>query len=246
MNGSVVIVQARMTSSRLPGKVLMDLAGRPMLAQQLSRLKQCSTVDAIVVATTTNSTDDGVVELAKQEGVAFFRGSEEDVLSRFVGAARQSHAEIVVRVTADCPLIDPSVTDKVILELINHADECDYATNVLERTYPRGLDVEALFLDTLLRIDRLARTPAEREHVTLVPRSERKKLFLCKSITDSQNNSDLRWTVDAELDLQLIRALYEALDLGTHILPYQQMLSYVRAHPHLATLNTGVETWTPA
>src|SRR5262249_34216934 len=116
----VIIVQARMTSTRLPGKVLMDLAGRPMLAQQLNRIKHCTAVDEIVVATTTNSTDEPIVELARQEGVAWFQGSEHDVLARFVGAARQTQADVVVRVTADCPLIDPHIIDTVIHELVSH------------------------------------------------------------------------------------------------------------------------------
>lgn len=245
MSRRVAIVQARMTSSRLPGKVLMDVAGRPMLAQQLRRLKQCLMLNEIIVATTTNSTDEPLVALARQEGVGWFRGSEDDVLARFIGASCEAEAEVVVRVTADCPLIDPVITDKVVLEIVKHGDSCDYASNVLERTYPRGLDAEALYMDTLLRINRLATSQAEREHVTVLPRTERKGLFLCRSITDSHNNSDLRWTVDTELDLQLIRALYEELDLSARLVPYHQMLAYVRERPHLANLNTGVETWSP-
>lgn len=242
----VVIVQARMTSTRLPGKVLMVVAGRPMLAQQIRRLKRCTAVDKIVIATTTNLTDEPVVELAKQEDVEWFRGSEHDVLARFVGAARQSQAEVVVRVTADCPLIDPAVIDRVITELVAHAGDCDYAANVLHRTYPRGLDVEALFWDTLLRIDRLAQSQLAREHVTIVARSERPEHFLCRSVVDNQNNADLRWTVDTSCDLQLIRELYDALDLGTHVASYPEMLAYVRAHPELSRLNAGIETWQPA
>lgn len=139
----VIIVQARITSTRLPGKVLMDVAGRPMLSQQLRRLKQCRMADDIVIATTTNRGDGRIVDLARQEGVGWFCGSESDVLARFVGAARQTQADAIVRVTADCPLIDPHVTDRVIGELIGHASECDYASNILQRTFPKGLDVEA-------------------------------------------------------------------------------------------------------
>jgi len=242
----VVIVQARMTSTRLPGKVLADVAGRPLLAQQLSRLKECQAVDEIIIATTSNSSDDPVAELARREGVMAFRGSEQDVLSRFVGAARASGADIVVRVTADCPLIDPAVTASVIEELTGHASECDYASNVIERTYPRGLDVEAFFYDTLLRMDRLGRSQSAREHVTVVARSERKELFLCRSVTDKEDNSDLRWTVDTERDLALVRSLYEALDLSTHVKPYPEVLAHVRAHPQLQRMNADIETWTPA
>lgn len=241
----VIIVQARMTSTRLPGKVLMDLAGRPMLTQQLRRLKRCLAADKIVIATTTNAADDPIVDLARQEGVGWFRGSEHDVLSRFVGAARHARADVVVRVTADCPLIDPEVTDRIITDLTDHADSCDYSSNVLERTYPRGLDVEALFLDTLLRVERMARSPSAREHVTPLIYSEQPDLFLRRSVTDSRNGADLRWTVDTAADLQLIRALYEGLDLGTRLLGYGEILAHVREHPELTRINAGIETWQP-
>jgi spore coat polysaccharide biosynthesis protein SpsF len=167
------------------------------------------------------------------------------VLGRFVGAARQAQAGVVVRVTADCPLIDPQVTDCVICTLADHAAECDYASNVLRRTYPRGLDVEAFFWDTLLRIDRMAQSQTAREHVTIVPRAECPDLFLCRSVEDDQNHADLRWTVDTAADLQLIRALYDALDLDGHVVLYPEILAYVRAHPELSQLNAGVETWEP-
>jgi spore coat polysaccharide biosynthesis protein SpsF len=241
----VIIIQARMTSTRLPGKVLMPVAGRPMLAQQIERLKCCTAVDEIVLATTTNLSDGPLVELARREGIGWFCGSEHDVLARYVGAAKQSQAEVVVRVTADCPLIDPQITDNVISELVSHDAECDYASNVLERTYPRGLDVEAFFWDALLRIDRLGRSKAAREHVTLVPRLERPELFLCRSVVDNQNNANLRWTVDTERDLLLIRKLYEALDIATRSVAYPEILIYVRAHPELARLNVDIQTWDP-
>ncbi len=241
----VVIVQARMTSTRLRGKVLMPVAGRPMLAQQLRRIKRCALVDAICVATTTNAADEPLVSLAHQEQVDCYRGSEQDVLSRFVGAAQASSADVIVRVTGDCPLIDPNIVDEVIRELITGSSECDYASNVLQRTYPRGLDVEALFLDTLLRVDRLACSPSAREHVTTFVYAERPDLFLVRSVSDAEDNSALRWTVDTAADLHLILALYDGMDLGNRTASYQEMLAYVRAHPELAQLNAGNQTWDP-
>jgi len=234
-----------MTSTRLPGKVLMDVAGRPMLAQQLRRLKECEMADEIVVATTANPADQPVVELARREGIRWFCGSEQDVLARYVGAARQTNADVVVRVTADCPLIDPQVTDRIISQLVDHSVECDYASNVIERTYPRGLDVEAFFIDVLLRMDRLAKAQQGREHVTVCLRSDVQKIFLCRSVIDNENNANLRWTVDTEVDLKLIRTLYDVLDLGQRVAPYREILAYVRAHPELAQLNAGIETWEP-
>jgi spore coat polysaccharide biosynthesis protein SpsF len=234
-----------MASTRLPGKVLMDIAGKPMLSQQLQRLKKCTAIDEIVVATTTNLDDEPVVELARRDGIGWFRGSEQDVLARYVGAARQTNADVVVRITADCPLVDPQVTDRIINELVEHIFECDYASNVIRRTYPRGLDVEAFFIDTLLRTDRLAKSQQAREHVTVFLLSEAPEIFLCRSIMDNADNSDLRWTVDTEADLKLIRTLYDALDLGQRVAPYPEILAYVRAHPELTQINAGVETWDP-
>ncbi len=241
----VIIVQARMTSTRLPGKVLMDLVGHPMLAQQLRRLKRCIAAEEIILATTTNATDDPVVELARQEEVGWFRGSEHDVLSRYVGAAREQRADVVVRVTADCPLIDPEVLDRVVNELTNHRSVCDYASNVEERTFPRGLDVEAFFFDTLLRADRMSCSALTREHVTVAIRAEHPELFARRSVTDSRIGSDLRWTVDTPADLQLIRTLYKDLGLEARLLNYGEILAYVRAHPELTQINAGIETWQP-
>jgi spore coat polysaccharide biosynthesis protein SpsF len=232
-----------MTSSRLPGKVLRTLAGKPMLAQQLSRLRGCREVDEIVVATTTNATDDPVAALAGQEGVGCFRGDEHDVLKRYVGAARGCGADLVVRITADCPLIDPTLTDEVIRALKDRPGGGDYASNVLQRTYPRGLDVEAFYLDTLLRVDRLASSKDAREHVTLYIRNEHPEQFLIASVTDREDNADLRWTVDTELDFQVIEKMYADLNLAARVVPYREMLAYARSRPDLfqknAHLNAG-------
>jgi spore coat polysaccharide biosynthesis protein SpsF len=241
----VIIVQARMTSTRLPGKVMREIAGQPMLAQQLRRLKRCVLADDIVVATTPNATDDPVAELSRREQVGCFRGSEEDVLARYAGAAREARADVVVRVTADCPLIDPQVTDRVIDELIRHAADCDYASNVLVRTYPRGLDCEAFFSDALLRVERMAKSGAAREHVTLFIRSERPELFLCRSVEDSQNNADLRWTVDTQEDLDFVKILYEELGLGASSLPYLAILDYIKKNRGLIRRDSRGATWDP-
>jgi spore coat polysaccharide biosynthesis protein SpsF len=235
-----------MSSTRLPGKVLRDLDGRPMLIQQLERLRACRLLDDIVVATTTDPSDDPIAAAAAAVGTQVYRGSRDDVLGRLVRAAKESRADVVVRVTADCPLIDPGVTDRVVDELVSHSDSCDYASNVERRTYPRGLDVEALFLDTLLRVDRLAASPSDREHVTAVVRAPDGPAFLTRSVEDSTDNSDLRWTVDEERDFGLVLRLYEELNLSHVVRPYQELLDYVRSHPELANLNQGVETWDPA
>jgi spore coat polysaccharide biosynthesis protein SpsF len=242
---TAIIVQARMTSTRLPGKVLMPLAGHPMLEQQVRRLRECRRAQEIVIATTTNSSDDPIAELAWRQGVCLFRGSENDVLGRYLGAARKACADVVVRVTADCPLIDPGVTDRVIGELAARTDACDYASNVFERTWPRGLDTEAFFMDTLARMDRLGRSPKAREHVTVLARAEKPELFLCHSVLDDQNNSDLRWTVDTIEDMHLVRTIYDQLDLGGRVRPYSEILAWVRSRNDLVEMNHGINTWDP-
>src|SRR5688500_8743591 len=153
----VAVVQARAGSTRLPGKVLMELAGRPMLAQILRRVAAASRVDEVVLATSDLERDDPVAAVAEAEGVAVFRGSEEDVLARFVGAARSADADVVMRITGDCPLIAPEVIDAVVARLVDEG--ADYASNVLRRTFPKGLDAEALTMDALERIDELGTSP---------------------------------------------------------------------------------------
>lgn len=234
-----------MTSSRLPGKILMDVAGKPMLEQQLLRLKRCRHVEDIVVATTTNRDDDPVADVVKRLGLSSFRGSESDVLGRYLGAAREAQAGMVIRVTADCPLIDPMITDRVILALTENAARVDYAANCLDRTYPRGLDTEAFFWDTLLRLDRMTVDPSFREHATYLVLAKH-TAFLTMSLTDSTaNNADLRWTVDYPEDLALIRRLYADLGIAERDVPYPEIVGYVRAHPELVTMNQGRETFTP-
>jgi spore coat polysaccharide biosynthesis protein SpsF len=216
-----------------------------MLAQLLRRLRSCESVDEIVVATSIASQDDQIEELSLAEGVMVTRGSAVDVLGRIAAAARDSRADVVVRVTADCPLIDPQVVDRVVDGLTTEGEAVDYASNVLRRTFPRGLDVEAMFMDTLVRVERIAKSRAEREHVTVTIRSERPELFLTRSIESENDDSDLRWTVDEAPDLELVRRLYEDLGLGERILPYEAVVNHVRTQPQLAQINARIATWTP-
>jgi len=233
----VAIVQARMGSTRLQGKVLRDLDGRTMLARVVERLQRTTTLDAIVVATTIAADDDALVDHVKHLGVAWFRGDRDDVLSRYVGAAREAAADVVVRITSDCPLVDPEIVDRVVHAV---AGDVDYASNTHRRTFPRGLDVEALHADTLQRIARLAKTPATREHVTSYV-MEHPSLFRIASVASQTDDSDLRWTVDTEEDLALVRALYES---GAATLPYRELVAIVRARPELqANAHVAQKSW---
>lgn len=234
-----LVVQARMTSTRLPGKVMMDLAGRPMLERQLERLKRCSEADEIVLAVTTNPEDEPLVDLARRLGVRWHRGSEHDVLDRYAGAAREAGADLVVRVTSDCPLIDPGETDLVVAAL-RERPTCDYASNTLERHLPRGLDTEALWVDVLERMARMASSAPAREHVTWFCHSERPDLFELYSVRRPFEAQDLRWTVDTADDLALVRRLYAEFDLLEREVPLPELIARVRAHPELAEMNAHV------
>lgn len=218
----------------------MDVAGEPMLVQQIRRIKRCRRLDEIVLATTLNDDDRPLVAVAESEGIRWFRGSEHDVLSRYLGAAREAKADIVVRMTSDCPLMDPEVADRTVEALAKPGMPVDYASNIQPRTYPRGLDVEALFMDVLERTARLATTDAAREHVTYFIHSERPDLFVLRSVEDVEDHSDLRWTVDTLDDLALARAIYQDLNLGASWVTYRDLIRHVRSHANLLSINAHI------
>ena len=220
----VAVIQARTGSSRLPGKVLADLAGAPLLSRVIERAALASLVDEVVVATSSKAQDDRVEALATGMGIRVHRGSEDDVLRRVLDAARAAEADVVVRLTGDCPLLDPELIDRVISRLVSEGQPCDYASNVLRRTFPRGLDAEAFHLDVLIRTDRLATAPEAREHVTWFIHHERPDLFVLGSVENDSDYSDLDWSVDDEDDLNLVRALYERHALDVRHLPWQQLV----------------------
>lgn len=235
-----LVVQARMSSTRLPGKVMMDLAGRPMLERQLERLARCREVDEVVLAVTTNRDDEPLVDLARRLGLRWYRGSEDDVLARYLGAAREVGADLVVRVTSDCPLIDPDETDAVIAALRERRTTCDYASNTIEEHLPRGLDVEALWGDVLERVARMATSRPAREHVTWFCHSERPDLFALHAVRRPFDAADLRWTVDTADDLALVRRLFADLALADREVALADVIAHVRAHPELAAMNAHV------
>jgi len=137
-----IIVQARMTSTRLPGKVLRPVLGKPLLEYQIERLQRVRRADELIIATTTKDTDQPIVDLAERLGIKVFRGSEEDVLSRYFYAAQENDLDVVVRITSDCPLIDPVVIDRVISAFLDKTVNSDYVSNCLTRTFPRGMETE--------------------------------------------------------------------------------------------------------
>jgi spore coat polysaccharide biosynthesis protein SpsF len=226
----LAIVQARMSSTRLPGKVLADVEGEPLLALQLRRLERASRIGRIVVATSDDRSDDAVAELARAVGVGVHRGPLDDVLTRFVGAAR-GHRGPIVRLTGDCPLTDPELVDAV-LEQLAATPGALYASNVEPRTFPDGLDVEALSPDALALADRLATRASDREHVTTILRGRRDVPSVSLTCADALGH--LRWTVDDAQDLAFVRAVVARLGPRRHVAAAREILDAVRTPPSLS------------
>ena len=231
----VTIVQARMGSSRLPGKVMLDLGGKTVLGRVMERLGRGKLTGELVVATTDARVDDAIVAESERLGVRVFRGEEKDVLDRYYRAAQHFRADAVVRVTSDFPLIDPEITDKTIQQFLDCRP--DYASNALRRTYPRGLDTEVVTMDALARAWKLAEKPYQRSHVTAYI-YENPQQFNLLPVTAEQDHSDQRWTVDTPDDLKFMRAIYERLDDDNF--GWREVLSIVESEPQLLELNRHV------
>lgn len=232
----VAIVQARTGSTRLPGKVLLPLLGTPMLSMVMRRAARARSVDEVVVATTELSADDSIVELARREGWRYERGSETDLLDRYVQAARANDAAVVVRITSDCPLIDPVLIDEAVGAFSGAG--VDYASNTLEpRTYPRGLDVEVVTADALERAWREDDNPALREHATpyLYRHPERFRLL---RVPGPEDHSDRRWSVDTRDDYDLVRSIFEAFQRDDF--SWREALELVERNPAWGASNWHV------
>lgn len=231
----LAILQARMSSTRLPGKVMADLAGAPMILRQIERLNRAPGLRRIVVATSDQPSDDPLAQAMEAAGVPVFRGSLDDVLGRFIGAIDAfGPAEIAARLTADCPLADPGVIEATLA--LREATGADYAANAGERrTFPKGLDVEVFRVAALRAAAAEARDPYDREHVTpfLYRRPERFALAFHHQAVDE---GELRWTVDRPDDLAFVRAVYEALYPADPAFTSDDVRAFVRGHPDLMIL----------
>jgi spore coat polysaccharide biosynthesis protein SpsF len=236
MTRTVAIVQARMTSTRLPGKVLADLGGRPLLDWVIERTRAARTVDDVLLATTTNATDEPLVDAAARLALPVFRGDEDDVLGRYCAAAGAATADVVVRITSDCPLVDPAVIDLVVARF--REERADYASNGLVASFPRGLDVEVLHRSVLETCGREATSPHERAHVTPFAYAHPER-FRLLSVEAPTPHPEERWTVDTPEDLALVRAIVDRLaprrDFG-----WEDILAVLDAEPALRALNRDV------
>lgn len=239
---TVAIVQARMGSTRLPGKVLRVLGNATVLAHVVRRVQRASGIDEVVIATTELPQDDAIVEAGRALGVSVFRGSVDDVLSRYYLAAKQAGADVIVRITSDCPLLDPDLLQAMIARfqaMQRSGIRVDYLSNTLTRTFPRGLDVEVFTFAALERAGREARDAAEREHVTpyIWRNPQAFKIEQHKSAVDASRN---RWTLDTEDDWQLLQRIFARLGGCRDYFTTREVFELLVKEPELAAINSHV------
>jgi spore coat polysaccharide biosynthesis protein SpsF len=236
---TVITIEARMCSTRLPGKVLKPILGRPMLAIMIERLQRVWQVDEIVIATTNNPADNPIADLAKHLGVGWFRGSEEDVLDRVLKAAQSVNADLIVEMTGDCPLVDPLIVDQMIATF--KTNSVDYCANILSRTYPRGMDTQVFPVKILAQVSDLTQSPADREHVSLYiyEHPERFRLLNVASGLPPQA-ADLRLTVDTPEDLELVQAIYQELYPINPKFNLSDILMLFQRQPDLKMINQQI------
>lgn len=231
------IIQARTGSTRLPKKVLMDLAGKTVLEHVINRVTACRLVDSVLVATTVEAEDDDIVKLCKKNNTAFFRGSVEDVLDRFYQAGKISSAEHIIRITADCPMMDPDVINSVAE--LHLKEKSDYTTNTLKLTYPDGEDVEIFTFSTLEKTWKNASLKSEREHVTSYMRKN-PAVFKLSNLENSENLSDKRWTLDEEKDYKFISAIYAGIYKKNSLFGMSEIITYLKSHPEIEHINKHI------
>lgn len=204
----VAVIQARMNSTRLPGKVLRDLAGQPVLVRVVNRTRRAKTLSDVVVATTKQAIDDVIVGLCQERGWLYFRGSEEDVLDRYYQAALAFKADVIVRISSDNPLIEPEIIDKIVNKFLSCQPEVDYVSNTLVHTFPRGLDAEVMTFCALEKAWQEDHDPAWREHVTQYILHHPEKFKIC-NVANDVDYSYIRCTIDTIEDLTFIRNIYQ-------------------------------------
>lgn len=236
----VVIVQARMGSTRLPGKVLLPLAGRPVLAHVVDRLRAVPNIDDVMIALPDTPEDDRLAEFCRRADVPYYRGSQSDVLSRYYGAAVQERADVVIRVTSDCPAIDLGVTAQTIQAFLDDRSY-DYMSNTTTRlTFPRGLDTEVFTFAALEHAQRNAHIEFEREHVTPYIKMH-PELFKAGLVANEQDWSQYRWTLDTPEDYELLQRIFNHLYSPDVHFSWTDVLKLMQQHPKYPLLNAHIE-----
>ena len=230
----LAVLQARVSSTRFPGKVLREILGTPMILRQVERVRRARSIGGLLLATSVDPADDPLALLCGENGVACFRGSLDDVLDRFYQASLLHQPEHVVRLTGDCPLADPALIDHVVGTHVTRRS--DYTSNTIPPTYPDGLDIEVIRFSCLEQAWREAKLPSEREHVTpfLYGRPNRYRIGAVRNAVDL---SALRWTVDEPDDFELVRTVYEALYPGNPVFTTEEILAFLERNPALKTWN---------
>jgi len=234
----VAVIQARMGSSRLPGKVMMTLVDQPVIQWVYERASRIPGVDDVVVATTTTRADDPLARWCETHGMPVYRGSEEDVLARYVACARESEADAVVRITADCPLLDPAASGDVVLAFLD-TESCQYASNTQPASFPDGLDTEVISREALETSGREARGALDREHVTKFVRQHPER-FVTRSVVREPSLAEQRWTLDQLEDFTFLSAVAERLRRADTFGSMSEILAILVAEPELRTLNAGI------
>ncbi len=233
------IIQARCGSSRFPEKIFADIDGKPLIWHVVNRLSYAKTINKIIVATTTNSKDDILIDWCNENGVEYFRGDENNVLNRYYMASLSNPSDIVVRITADDPFKEPRIIDEVISKVIN--DNLDLATNNYPPSYPEGLDCEAFTFKTLKEAAINASDSFEKEHVTQYIYHNPSK-FKIGNVNNTTNLSQLRWTIDNPADYEMVKAIYAHRDPENKgILLMEEILEILQDHPEIKAINSNVE-----
>jgi spore coat polysaccharide biosynthesis protein SpsF (cytidylyltransferase family) len=238
MRNIAAVIQARLGSSRLPGKTLMIIKGETLLGHLIKRIKVSKYVTDIIISTTTNKIDDAIVEFARERNVRVYRGSEEDVLDRFYKTAMEYRLGTIVRVTPDCPMLDPSVMDRVISKYLS--GDYDYVSNTIKPTYPDGFDTEIFSFQALERAWREAKLYSEREHVTPYIVKNPKLFRLYNVEKDGEDLSWMRFTVDTPEDYEFISKIFEKLYDTKDIFYMDDILEILRENPELCSINKGI------
>ena len=236
----VAIIQARMGSTRLPGKIMKNILSKPVILWDLDRISPSKLIDEIVVAIPYGEENDVIVDTINEynDKIITTRGSENDVLDRYYQAAVQTNADVVVRITSDCPLIDPVVIDNVIEQFLDN--DCDYCSNSLIRTYPRGLDTEVFSFKVLEEAWNEATKDYEREHVTpyIIENPDKFKLL---NVANDVDLSHLRWTLDTKEDFEFIDAIYKNIFPSNEMFLMRDILSLLDVKPELININQHIE-----
>ena len=237
----IAIIQARLGSTRLPGKVLKKILGKPMLERMIERLKRSKTIDKIVIATTDNPEDKKVADLAKKIGIDYYQGSENDVLDRYYRAAKKfKTGDIIVRLTGDCPLMDSRVVDQVVNFYKKNKKKFDYVSNVRPPTFPDGMDMEVFSFESLERAWQNAELQSEREHVTAYI-YKHPEIFRIGNLHYKKDFSNLRLTVDNKEDLMLVRKIFQILYKKNNNFTLEDILELSENQPAIFLINRHIQ-----